>query len=79
MSDLPAKHYLDIYRRRVRCAEEGITHPAPQVVAGARRLVSGLSVLPPETPVRLELHSDHSRFLVAATGEVIAEIDFPAS
>ena len=73
MSDLPAKHYLDIYRFRVRCAEEGITHPDPQIVAGAKRLVSGLSVLPPDTEVRLELQSERSRFLVAATGELIAE------
>ena len=55
MSALSAKHYLDIYRFRVRCAEEGVTHADPQIIAGAKRLVSGLSVLPPDTEVRLEL------------------------
>ena len=41
-----AQQILDIYRLRLKMADEGVTHPKPKVVAGMRQLVASLSVLP---------------------------------
>jgi hypothetical protein len=76
MSDLAAQHYLGIYQTRLHMVEKGITHPKPEVVAGMRRLVSGLCSLEPTTKSRLELQPGWALFKIAATGELVAQIEF---
>ncbi len=73
MSDLTAQHYLGIYRGRLNMAEKGITHPSDEALKFARELVSGLSELPSETKVRIEVEGDWSRFKIADTGALIAQ------
>ncbi len=77
MGDLPAEHYLGIYRGRLAMAEKGITHPPPETVNFARELVAGLSVLQPETRIRLESRGRYCRFTIADSGALLAEITFP--
>ena len=48
----------------------------PEVVAGMRRLVSGLSSLEPDTRIGLEIQPGWAFFKVAATGELVAKIEF---
>ncbi len=76
MSDLSAQHYLGIYQTRLRMVEKGTTHPKPEVVAGMKRLVAGLSAMPSDAGVRLEIQDGRTRFRAAGTGDLIAEFDF---
>lgn len=71
VSDLSAQHYLEIYRFRVECADKGLTHPQPRVVAAARQLVAKLAEMPPEAKVRLERAGTRTVFKNVETGEVI--------
>lgn len=73
MSELPAQHYLDIYRFRLSMVERGLTSPKPEVVTFSRQLVSALSQMEPSSKVRLEIHEGRTRFIAVSTGEVIAE------
>ncbi len=75
MSDLTAKHYLDIYESRLSMAKERVTNPADDVVSGMKRLVSSLRKLPPETGIRVAATDESYVYTVAKTGEVIAEIE----
>ena len=76
MSDLSAQHYLDIYRTRLGMAEKGTTHPKPEVVAVMRQLVAGLSALPFDAKIRLEIQGGKTRFRTASTGDLLVEFDF---
>ena len=76
MSDLPAKHYLFIYQRRLSMADKGVTHPTKAIVEAARELVRGLSVLPPDEKVRLEIQDGDALFKIAGTGTLIGKIRF---
>lgn len=75
-SDLSAQHYLKLYRRRVSMAERGITKPHPEVVDYMRRLVAGLEAMDLQAKVKLQNEGSRTRFSVAATDTLIAEIDF---
>ncbi len=77
MRDLPASHYLNIYRQRLGMAEKGITHPPPETVKFVRELVGGLSVLPPDTKIRLYSEGRYCRFTISDSGTLLAEITFP--
>jgi hypothetical protein len=57
-------------------AERGTTHPKPEVVAGMRQLVAGLSALPSDALVRFENQNGKWRFRVASTGDLLVEFDF---
>ncbi|GEP40963.1 hypothetical protein BGE01nite_02540 [Brevifollis gellanilyticus] len=75
-SDLPAHHYLKVYRGRVSLAERGISKPHPEVVDYMRRLVAAFQAMDPQAKVKLETRGSWVRFSVAATDALIAEIDF---
>jgi hypothetical protein len=77
MSEATVHNLLDIYRTRLRMAEKGTIRPGPGVVEGMGRLVSGLSLLAPETKIALEIQPFRTLFKLAATGELVAQIDFP--
>jgi len=79
MADLPAKHYLGIYRCRLALAEKGITHPPSETVNFVKELVAGLSVLQPEMKIRLESQGRYRRFIIADSGALLAEITLPDS
>jgi hypothetical protein len=71
-----ARHFLDIYRTRLRMAEKGTIRPKTEVVAGMRQLVAGLSSLEPDTKITLGIQPSWTLFKVAATGELVAKIKF---
>lgn len=75
MSNLSVQHYLGIYETRLSMIERGITHPAPSVVAGVKRLVSALRQLDPREGIRLEATKDYYAYFRTDTGELIAQID----
>jgi len=71
-----AGHLLGIYQTRLKMARKGTTHPKPEVVAGMRRLVAGLSAMPSDAKVRLEIRDGKTRFRKASTGDLLVEFDF---
>lgn len=73
MSALSAQHYLRIYRTRLSMAERGMTSTRPEIVSGMRRFVAALSALAPDATVQLEIHGQRTRFIAAATGELLGE------
>jgi hypothetical protein len=75
MSDLSAQHYLGIYQMRLKMVDKGIMHPKPEVVAGMRRLVTGLSAMQPDAKIILENQDGKALFKVATTGDLVAEIE----
>ena len=56
--------------------EKGTIRPKPEVVAGMRQLVAGLSPLEPDARITLEIQPGWTLFKVAATGELVARIEF---
>lgn len=76
MSEVTAKHLLDIYRLRLKMAETGTTHPKKTVVAGIRRLVAGLETMEPDAKVETDALPGKYTFRNAVTGALIAEIEF---
>jgi hypothetical protein len=76
MTDLSAQHYLGIYQTRLKMAEKGTIHPKPEVVAGMRQLITGLSAMPSDAKVRLEIQDGKTRFRAASTGDLLVEFDF---
>jgi hypothetical protein len=76
MSDLPASHYLRIYRLKLGSAEGGTTHPKAEWVNFVRRLVAALESLDPDAKVRLEANSPAQVcFRDASTGAILAQFD----
>lgn len=83
MNDLPAQHFLKIYRGRLSMAKRGVTSPPAEFVAQVRRLVAGLSAVAPSIAVRLDIEGTvrlgmegkRVKFIAAETGELIGELD----
>ena len=71
-----AHELLDIYQRRLKMVGKGTTHPKPEVVVGMQRLVTGLSEMPPNAMIGLEIRDGKAYFKDAATGKLVAEIPF---
>jgi hypothetical protein len=67
-SDLPASHYLRIYKIKLGNAEERAT-TSPKVLSFFRTLVANLAALDPSTPVRLTASEQELRFTNAQTGD----------
>ena len=74
MSDLPAKHYLDIYRRRVSMAEKGISHPSPNILVAAKQLIIKLEAMDQEDRIKLDIVGNKAQFWNSATGELLVEM-----
>ena len=56
---------------------KGISHPSPSVVNATKQLVDKLATLDPEEAIGiviLERNPLHAQYIVARTGEVLAEI-----
>jgi hypothetical protein len=56
---------------------EGTTHPHPSVVNATKQLVDKLFTLNPEEAIGIAVFEEnplHARYIVARTGEVLAEI-----
>ena len=70
-----ARHYLGIYRPRLKKAEEGITNPEINAAEALRILVDTLSRLEPNEEITLDVTDDKIRFLKAKTMELVAEFD----
>jgi hypothetical protein len=77
MSDFTAKFFLDIYAPVACDFDDTPIHHDARIVNGIEMLVSRLTCMEPDTIVRHELLADRSRFLLATTGEIIAEIMLP--
>jgi hypothetical protein len=73
-SESSAHHLLGIYQKRLKMVGKGTTHPKPEVVAGMRRLVTGLSEMRPDPMIGLEIRDGKLYFKDAATGKLVAEI-----
>ena len=54
-------------------AERGVISPSPDMVPVMRRLVSALSRVDPKAEIKVETHEGQARFILAATGELLAE------
>ena len=75
MFDLPAKDYLETYRIRLKCMEDGITSPKKEIVAAVRQMVAALETMHPQTKIKLEISTGKAVFTNATTGEMIAEFN----
>jgi len=71
MSDLPASHYLEIYRHRVSMAMRDITKPSPEVLDASRHLVAQLEQLDPSERIYLEEVDRRLNFHVRRTGKML--------
>jgi hypothetical protein len=67
--DLPAEHYLRVYRLKLRMARA-----SPEGMEFFRRLVDALSALKPDTPIHLETSQRKAVFKNALTGTTLAEL-----
>jgi hypothetical protein len=74
MSNLPAKHYLGIYRTRQKAIRKGVTHPAEKVIQFVDQLVSELEVLDPDEKIEITANETDSVFRVEKTGKILAEM-----
>ena len=78
MSDSTAFHLLSTYRIRLRSMEKASTRADPEVLEGVKRLVYGLTSLPGEERIAVEIPAGWILFRVAATGALIARFPFHA-
>jgi hypothetical protein len=72
-----AKSLLRIMTIRHSMQVEGTTHPHPSVVNATKQLVDKLFTLNPEEAIGIAVFEEnplHARYIVARTGEVLAEI-----
>lgn len=76
MSDSIASHLLGIYQIRLRIMEKALNRADPEILEGARRLVSGLASLPGDERIAMEISPGWILFRVAATGIVLATFPF---
>ena len=74
MSNLPAKHYLGIYRTRQSMIRDGKTHPEEKVIQFVDQLVSELELLDPNEKIKLIATEADTVFRVKKTGRIIAEM-----
>jgi hypothetical protein len=73
-SDLPASHYLRVYRLKLGLAEGGTTTPAPEFVAFMRQLIENLADVDPSTPVELNTSGNEALFRNALTGSLLGRL-----
>jgi hypothetical protein len=76
MNTSSAQHLLHIYQIRLRLVEKGLAKPQPEIIAGMKKLVAGLSEMQPDDMVGHEMQDGIVYFKVAATGDLIAEFPF---
>lgn len=74
MADLPAHHYLRIYRVKLAMASDGTTRPTPSAVEFMKRLITKLEGIDPGAPIRLEITAGVARFTDVKSGAVLAEL-----
>jgi hypothetical protein len=67
--DLPAQHYLSIYR-----IKQGMARASPDGMRFINQLVDALASLEPDTPVRLDASADRVQFRNAVTGALLGEL-----
>ena len=67
MSKLDVRHFLNIYRTRMRMQDDGITNPSEEIKVFTRTLVEKLSLMPLDTELRIE-----DRSLVDNSGNIVA-------
>ena len=70
--NVPAGHYLRIWKGRQKSAKGGDFSPAK--ISEINSLVTALEALPESVEVIAQQHADAVQFSLAATGEVIASI-----
>jgi hypothetical protein len=76
MSTSSAQRLLHIYQIRLRLIEKGLAKPKPEIVAGVKKLVAGLSEMQPDDMVGHEIQDGKVCFKVVTTGDLIAEFPF---
>jgi serine protease inhibitor ecotin len=59
--------------------EMGTIKPKPEVVAGTKRLVAGLSALQPDSGIKVEIHDGKVHFIEVGTNNLVAEFEFSPS
>ena len=74
MSNLPAKHYLGIYRTRQSMIRDGKTNPDEKVIQFVDQLVSELELLDPDEKIKLIATEADTVFSVKKTGRILAEM-----
>jgi hypothetical protein len=75
-SQLPIRHYLDIYQQRLRMMDRGITHPPPCVVESVRRFVNTLEQTDHSRLVELIIDGDLSYLKDVENGNVVARMEW---
>jgi hypothetical protein len=72
MNHFTVRHYLDIYRTRLRMQENGITKPARAIKELTRTIVGKLSSMPPDEIILLKDHTmmNDENSLIAAFPEL---------
>ncbi len=76
MSDLPASHYIHIYRTRIRSAEAGIAHPSQKILTQSRALLAELEKIDPKKSIVLEQISRTMVFKEADSQVVLGSLDY---
>ncbi|WP_417386504.1 hypothetical protein [Gimesia sp.] len=70
-----ASELLSTYVIRLKMQKEGITNPSDHVKEVTSQLVNRLSELDGSEKITIENEADVTRFVVAKTGEVLAELE----
>lgn len=73
---LPASHYIDIYRLRIRNAEAGITTPSQKTLMQSRALLAELEKIDPKKSIILEQISRIMVFKEAESGVILGTLDY---
>jgi hypothetical protein len=73
MKDLPAQHYLQIYRLKLEMARA-----SPAGLEFSRRLVAALENIDADAPVRIETTQGAARFIDVRSGLLLAELPMGA-
>jgi hypothetical protein len=74
VQDQTARHYLRIYRLRLRMAESGTTRPSASALEFFRTFVAALETLDDDAPVRLDTTQGLVRLTDARSGSLLAEL-----
>ena len=67
--DLPAQHYLKIYRQK-----QAMALASPKGMRFINQLVNALTPLEPDTPIRLDTSAEKAQFRNGLTGALLAEL-----
>jgi hypothetical protein len=76
MKDLPASHYVQIYRRRVRIAEKQEPAPPAKALTQMKKLLVGLESLDPAAAVRLSHPSGRVDFIAVEDDRVVGSLEY---